>query len=508
MAEAETPVISVDRLGKVFGPVCALHEVSLSLRRGEVHGLVGENGAGKSTLMRVLSGIEAPTTGRVLVDGEAVVLRGAAEAQRLGVAMIHQELNLVAELSVAENIFLGREPVRFGLIDRRRMIAEARAHLEAIGSIVDPRRPVGELSIAQQQMVEIAKAVAQDARVLIMDEPTAVLTRREVTLLFDLIGRLKARGVTIVYISHFLEEVIRVCDRITVLRDGQRVTTLDDPTRTSEHALASLMVGREMSDQFPPRRSPMGEVALRVSGLSVPGLVSDVSFEVRRGEVFGFAGLIGAGRTELAEAIFGLRPREGGSVELDGQAVNIRSPRDAVQRGLAYVSEDRRGRGLVMSMPIVDNTTLVSLRRYCRPLIRRRDEIEATQRHRESMGIRLGRPQDPVATLSGGNQQKVSIAKWLEVSPRVLILDEPTRGVDVGAKGEIYRLIHRLAGQGMACVLISSEMNELLGLCHRIAVMRAGRLVATLEGDSATEEGIMKHAAAVSPRADVGAEAA
>lgn len=501
MSDAGNVLVEVDGVSKAFGAVRALRGVSLRLRAGEVHGLVGENGAGKSTLMRILSGLEQPTGGGLRIDGEPVTLHGPADAQGRGVAMIHQELNLVDELSVAENLFLGREWTRFGLLDRGRMIAEARRRLEAIGSTVDPAARVKDLSIAQQQMVEIAKAVGQDARLLIMDEPTAVLTRREVALLFELIARLKSRGVAIVYISHFLDEVLRVCDRVTVLRDGEVVAAIDEPATVDEQRLANLMVGRAMSQQFPPRNQPGDEVVLRVAGVSVAGMVHDAGFELRRGEILGFAGLIGAGRTELAEAVFGLRPRGGGWIEIDGKAVDIRSPRDAVRHGLAYVSEDRRGRGLVIGMPIADNTTLVSLQRYCRPLIRRREELEATEGHRRRLGIKLGDPRDGVGTLSGGNQQKVAIAKWLETRPRVLFLDEPTRGVDVGAKGEIYRLIHGLAEAGMACVVISSEMNELIGLCHRIAVMRGGRIAAVLDGPTATEEAIMRHAAAVSAAA-------
>ncbi|MEX2389819.1 MAG: sugar ABC transporter ATP-binding protein, partial [Phycisphaeraceae bacterium] len=447
--------------------------------------------------MNILAGLLAPSAGRVLVRGKPVQLHSASDAQRHGIAMIHQELNLVDELSVAENIYLGREWTRAGLLDRKRTHAAAREHLDAVGCLAKPGAKVGSLSIAAQQMVEIAKALSQNAKVLIMDEPTAVLTRREVALLMGLIRRLRERGVTVIYISHVLPEVLAISDRITVLRDGRHVTTLTNEPGLTEHRLASLMVGRSMGQQFPERGEPGDEVVLKVRGLCVPGHVKDVSFEVRAGEIVGFGGLIGAGRTEMAEGLMGLRRTSGGEVALSGKPLKARSPGDAVRAGLAYLSEDRRGRGLVMGMPVVQNTTLVSLKRYCRPLIRRRAETAATQAHVDRLGIKAGRLHDLIDTLSGGNQQKVALAKWLEIEPRVLIVDEPTRGVDVGAKAEIYALIHELAAQGLACVFISSEMNELLGMCHRIAVMRAGRVAAMLDGATATEEQIMQHAAGV-----------
>ena len=494
MSSAAPPIVAVEALTKEFAGVHALRGVSLSLRAGEVHGLIGENGAGKSTLMNLLSGLLQPTSGRILLSGEPVTIHGAANAQRRGVVMIHQELNLIDELSVADNIVLGRERGRMGFVSGAAAAEEARRQLGFMGCDLDVRQKVKHLSIAQQQMVEIAKALSQDARVLIMDEPTAVLTRREVTLLLGLIRRLRAQGVTVVYISHILPEVLDICDRITVLRDGQVVTTLESKEGVTQHTLANLMVGREITQQFPLRQEPQRDVVLRVQSFSVPGRVDDASFHVRRGEIFGFAGLIGAGRTELAEGIVGLRPASG-SIELDAKPATLANPRDAIRQGVAYVSEDRRGRGLVMRMGIAENTTLVTLPRYARPFVNGRAELGATMRFVRDLAIKIGRPRDPVSTLSGGNQQKVALAKWLDANPRVLILDEPTRGVDVGAKAEIYRLIGRLAADGMACIVISSEMTELLGLCHRIAVMRGGRIAATLDGPTATEQSIMAHAA-------------
>ncbi len=499
-----------------FAVVKALDGVSLALRRGEVHGLIGENGAGKSTLMRILSGLQKPTSGQVIVDDQPVHLNRPIDAQKLGIAMIHQELNLVDELSVADNIFLGREVSRLGWVNARTMREQSRQWLAGLDCPIDPGVKVRTLSIAQQQMVEIAKAISQNARVLIMDEPTAVLTSRETKALFALIERLKAGGVTIVYISHILPEVLHVSDRITVLRDGRVVTTLNEPKaeRVTEKQLATFMVGREMSVFFPPKGSPGEEVVLSVRNLSVPGLVKDVSFDLHAGEILGFAGLIGAGRTEMAEAIAGLRKKSAGTLHVgrdsnpaapsaDGgiaippYEIQIRTPRDAVRAGIAYLSEDRKGTGLSLDLSIVTNTTLVSLPRYGTAWISRRREEDATQKHVAALAIKIGRLRDPVRTLSGGNQQKMLLAKWLETAPRVLIIDEPTRGVDIGAKRQIYDQILALTARSMACILISSELNEVLGLSHRVAVMRSGKLQAILNTRDATEQSVMYHAAGV-----------
>jgi len=490
------PVAAFENLSKTFGSVRALDDVNLQLRRGEVHGLVGENGAGKSTLMKILSGVEQPTSGELLVHGSPARFHGVLDAMKLGIVMIHQELNLVDELSVADNIFLGREFTRYGMVDRQRSESEARKLLERIGHSLDPSRLVRTLSIADKQMVEIAKALSFNASVLIMDEPTATLTEREASTLLGLVDQLRKSGVTIVFISHILPQVLRISDRVTVLRDGVVVTTLEphEIRATSERDLASLMVGRSMADHFPPRGAHQDTVALSVRNLSVTNLVHDVSFDVRAGEIFGLAGLIGAGRTEAAEAISGLRSKSGGSILLDGKPVRVTRLADATQLGIAYLPEDRKDAGLTLNMSIIDNTTLVSLPRYSRILLDRTAQRRATQNHAMRLKLRAASLSDAVSTLSGGNQQKVLLAKWLEVSPKVLIVDEPTRGVDIGAKEEIYHLLQELAAQGLACIMISSEMNELIGMCHRIGVMRLGRLVTILDGQRATEEQII-HAA-------------
>ena len=491
------PVVEMKSITKDFPSVRALDDVSIAFRPGEVHGLIGENGAGKSTLVRILCGVKVLTTGELLLRGESVRISGPADAQRRGISMIHQELNVVDELSVAENIMLGHEPSRGGLIRRAEMGAKAAELLEGIGCAIDPWRLIKHLSIAEQQMVEIAKALSHQADVLIMDEPTAVLTQREVALLMKLIRDLRERGVAVIYISHILPEVLDICDRVTVLRDGAVVHRLDSLAGVTEHDLANMMVGREMSDQFPPRPEAGSEVVFEAQDITVPGRVNGASFAVHKGEIFGFAGLIGAGRTELGEAIAGLRHRTAGTVRIEGEEVVARTPREANLQGIAYLSEDRRGTGLVMGMDVTANTTLPALRDFSRVLLNSAAERAATERHIRNLRTKIGRLSEDVGTLSGGNQQKVALAKWLETKPKVLILDEPTRGIDVGAKAEIYRLIHELTVQGMICLVISSEMNELLGLCHRIAVMRDGNLRGVLDGTTATDREVMRMAAGV-----------
>ena len=474
-----------------YPAVRALDGVSIVFEPGEVHGVVGENGAGKSTLMKILGGVQRATSGTILLDASPVTFGGVKDAQRHGIAMIHQELNLVDELAVFENVFLGREITTVGVLDRAEMIHKTESLLKEVHASFSPVDRVGDLSIAGKQLVEIAKAIAVNASILIMDEPTAVLSVPEADSLFGLIAKLKANGTTVLYISHRLAEVCQICDRITVLRDGVKVTSVE-ANRASTAELATLMVGRPIRDYFPPKTpDPIEKPSFEVEN------VRGVSFSVRRGEILGLAGLVGAGRTELGEAIVGLRPKEGGLVRLEGAVVRIWGPKGAKKCGIAYVSEDRKGLGLHLALSAVHNITLANLRAYGFAVPNRRRERASAERWQKELDIRAKDLGEPALNISGGNQQKISIAKWLETNPRVLILDEPTRGVDVGAKREMYTMIQRLAGEGMACVVISSELQEIIGLCHRALVMREGKVMGELSGDSLTEEAAMHLAAGV-----------
>jgi ribose transport system ATP-binding protein len=474
-----------------FPAVRALDGVSIAFEPGEVHGIVGENGAGKSTLMKILCGVQSATSGKVLLDGKPVFLSNVRDALKNGIAMIHQELNLVDELTVAENVFLGREITRGGVLDRATMTELTNETLRQIHTSFLSDAKVGSLSIAGKQLVEIAKAVAVDASILIMDEPTAVLSEPEAESLFELIARLKQHGTTVLYISHRLAEVCAICDRITVLRDGAWIKTVDAKSANPVE-LASLMVGRPLTDFYPPKLQPItGKPVLELDGFCGADLA------ISPGEILGLAGLVGAGRTELAEAIVGTRPADGGEIRVDGATCRIRNPKQAMKHGIAYVSEDRKGLGLHLSLNVVHNITLANLRAYGSLVIQRTKERESSETWKKDLDIRAGDFEAPVKTVSGGNQQKIAIAKWLETKPKVLILDEPTRGVDVGAKREMYNLIQRLAGEGMACIVISSELPEIIGLCHRAIIMREGNVMGELKGDELTEEAVMHLAAGV-----------
>ncbi len=481
---------------KEFGPVRVLHGVGFALQPGRVYGLLGENGAGKSTLMKILAGYESPTTGEVVVDGAVRAPGGgsrAAEAQ--GIVLIHQEFNLADDLTIAQNIFLGHEIKRGPFLDDKAMREKTRAALAQVGLPLDPDTRVRKLIVAEKQLVEIARALARNARLLIMDEPTATLTPGETERLFALMAGLKAAGVTIIYISHKLDEVERTTDEVVVMRDGLLVAR-EATASVTRRQMANLMVGRELADLFPPKLpAPAGgEPAIKVRGLSVPGWAEDVSFDVRRGEILGFAGLVGAGRTELFEGLLGLRPRSAGTVEIAGKPVQLKSPRDAARHGLTYLSEDRKGKGLHVHFGLRPNLTLMALERYAKPWLDPVAEQAALRGAVQEFGIRTGSLEVRASSLSGGNQQKLALAKVLHPGPSVVVLDEPTRGVDVGAKREIYHLVQRLAEQGLAVVVISSELMELIGLCHRVAVMRAGRLQTTLQEPNLTEEELIAHA--------------
>jgi ribose transport system ATP-binding protein len=486
--------VEFDNVVKAFGPVEVLHGVSFELTAGRVVGLLGENGAGKSTLMKILAGYEGLSGGELRVAGTAARFDGPRAAESQGIVMIHQEFALAEDLTIAQNIFLGHEIRRGFLLDDAAMRADTARVLQQVGLRQNPDTLVKHLIVAEKQLVEIAKALQRRARLLIMDEPTATLTPGETERLFALIAQLKADGVTVVYISHKLDEVERVTDEIVVMRDGRFVTRTDTKNVTRQQ-MANLMVGRDLSDLYPTKTAtPNAAPLLKVQGLTVPGWAHDVSFEVAPGEILGFAGLVGAGRTELFEGLLGLRPASVARIELAGRELRIRSPREAADQGLTYLSEDRKGKGLHVNFGLRENLTLMALRRYAAPWLKPDAELAALKGAVADFGIRTGSIEIPASSLSGGNQQKLALAKVLHPGPKVIVLDEPTRGVDVGAKRDIYFLIQRLANEGRAVVVISSELMELIGICHRIVVMRAGRMQATLSAEQLTEEVLIAHA--------------
>ena len=492
----DSAALSLHVVCRSFGPIQVLFDVSLALRGGEVHALIGENGAGKSTTMKIMSGYLAPTSGEVRLNGRPAAFAGSQMAEAQGVVLIHQEFNLAEELSVEQNVFLGRELRRGPFLDKRAMRAQTAALLKRLQCHVAPDARVRDLSNPEKQMVEIAKALGRQARVLIMDEPTAVLTNREAAVLFEQVERLKGEGVAILFTSHKLDEVKRISDRVTVMRDGRTVLTA--PTADlSEDEMATAMVGRELSGLFPERATPLGQgLALRVRDLVVPGRAEGVAFDLRRGEILGLAGLVGSGRTEAMEGLVGLR-RHTGQVEIDGQPVTIRSPRQAQGMGLVYLTEDRKGRGLVLDMGLRENLTLQSLRRFARPLLDRKAEEEALDRAVRDFDIRAPSRNVRARNLSGGNQQKLLIAKIMQANPRIVIIDEPTRGIDIGTKQQIYDFIHRLSGEGVSIIVISSELPEVIGLSDRVLVMRQGRIVGEVEGSRKTEDAIVRLAMGV-----------
>ena len=489
-----TMAVEFDNVVKAFGPVEVLHGVSFELEPGRVVGLLGENGAGKSTLMKILAGYEGLSGGELRVAGAAMRFDGPRAAEAQGIVMIHQEFALAEDLTIAQNIFLGHEIRRGLLLDDTAMRAESERVLQQVGLRKSSDTLVRHLIVAEKQLVEIAKALQRRARLLIMDEPTATLTPGETERLFALIAQLKADGVTVVYISHKLDEVERVTDEIVVMRDGRFVTRTDTKNVTRQQ-MANLMVGRDLSDLYPPKTAtPAAAPLLKVQGLTVPGWAHDVSFEVAPGEILGFAGLVGAGRTELFEGLFGLRPASVERIELAGRGLRIKSPRAAADQGLTYLSEDRKGKGLHVNFGLRENLTLMALSRYAAPWLKPEAERAALKGAVADFGIRTGSLEIPASSLSGGNQQKLALAKVLHPGPKVIVLDEPTRGVDVGAKRDIYFLIQRLANEGRAVIVISSELMELIGTCHRIVVMRAGRMQATLAAEQLTEEVLIAHA--------------
>jgi rhamnose transport system ATP-binding protein len=498
------PIVSLRQATKSFGAVRALIDGTVDLYVGEVHALVGENGAGKSTLVKILAGVHQPDSGELLLDGAPVTLHGPAAAQSAGISIIYQEPTLFPDLSVAENIFIGRQPLAGARrIDRSAMYEQTARTFARLGVPIDPRRAARGLSVADQQIVEIAKAISFNARIFVMDEPTAALTAVEVSRLFDVIETLRAQGAAVLFISHRLEEVKAICERITIMRDGRFVRS-DHADAISVEEIIRSMVGRDLSVMFPKTPTTPGKTVLHVDALSRAGAFSDISFTVREGEVVALAGLVGAGRTEVARAIFGIDRRDAGTVTIKGRQLPPGRPAAAITAGIGFVPEDRRQQGLVMDLALDHNAALASLRRLSRfGLIRRANERRLARDWAGRLQLKFGNLADAATTLSGGNQQKLVLAKWLSRRPALLIIDEPTRGIDVGTKAEVHRLIDELVGQGVAVLMISSELPEVLGVADRILVLREGRLVSELTRDEADEASIMR--AATGQVATVGA---
>jgi ABC-type sugar transport system ATPase subunit len=502
------PLLRMTGIDKSFPGVHALDHVDLEVYPGECVALIGENGAGKSTLMKILSGVYQPDAGEIVFAGRPATLHDPRQAQELGTSIIYQEFNLMPNLTVAENVYIGREPNRGGFVNRRELEAKTQELLDALGVQLDPRAVVRDLRVAEQQMVEIAKALSYNARLVIMDEPTSALTEREVESLFAIVKTLKARGLGVIFITHRLQEIYRICDWVTVLRDGRNAGSIPISAADPD-TIVRMMVGRNIADLYDkslPAYDQDAEPVLEVRGLSRTGtardaaqiVLQDVSFALRAGEIVGLAGLVGAGRTEVARSIFGADRYDAGEILIEGQPVAIRTPRDAIRRGIGLVPEDRKLQGLVLGLAVRENITLPSLGGIVRlGFVQLRQEQEIARRFIEALRIRTPSTEQRVVNLSGGNQQKVVIAKWLALRPKVLILDEPTRGIDVGAKAEVHHLIAELAAQGVAVLMISSELPEILGMSDRVLVMRGGRLVADLKRAETTEETIMRFATGV-----------
>jgi ribose transport system ATP-binding protein len=489
-------LVSMEGIDKSFPGVHALDKAKFELRSGEVHALVGENGAGKSTLMKILAGIYAKDAGHLLVHGKEVDIPSPRAAQNLGISMIHQELNLMPHLTLAQNVFIGREPrqgIKF-MLDEKKLNSQTQTLFDSMRLRLDPRTKAADLTVAKQQMVEIAKAISFNSQVLIMDEPTAALTETEIDELFNIIRQLRGHGVGIVYISHRLEELARISDRITVMRDGRFVDTVTT-AEVSIDRIISMMVGRTIFESSPEvAENPDPSVVLEVKNLNRGSAIKDVNFQLRKGEILGFAGLMGAGRTEVARAVFGADQIDSGDIYVAGQKVQIKSPSDAVKHGIGYLSEDRKRYGLALGMNVEANIVLAAFRKFLDwALLVNNSRTRTTSQHYvEALAIKTPGLQQQVKNLSGGNQQKVVIGKWLTADTQILIFDEPTRGIDVGAKSEIYKLLNELTHQGKSIIMISSELPEILRMSHRIVVMCEGRVTGELSAAEATQEGIMR----------------
>lgn len=489
-------VLEMREIDKVFPGVHALKKVNFELRKGEVHALLGENGAGKSTLINVLGGVYPIDGGQILIDGQPVVIRQIKDAQQLGIAIIHQELVLVPHMTVAENIFMGREPrTKLGTVDKKKMFRDAQEAIDAVGLCCSATDLVCKLSVAQQQLVEIAKALSYNAKIVVMDEPTSSLMTREVDILFDTIRKLRAKGVSIIYISHRMSEFFEIADRITVMRDGEYVTTRDvEQTNTDE--LVFLMVGRKLENYYTRTYNKPGETVLEVSGLSQKSTgLEDINFSLRKGEILGFSGLVGAGRSELMRCIVGIEKYDSGEIRLFGEPAGPMDTAQAQKKGLVMVPEDRKQQGLILLNSVGFNLTINVLESFIGlGVVNKCAENEIIERHIRALNIKTPSARQKVGNLSGGNQQKVLMGKWLATNPKILILDEPTRGVDVGAKAEIYMIIDRLAKEGISVIMVSSELNEIINMCDRVLVMSDGRITGELDRSEFTQELIMSFA--------------
>ncbi|WP_420174177.1 sugar ABC transporter ATP-binding protein [Luteococcus sp. OSA5] len=487
---ATDPVLVLDKVSKSFGPVRVIEDVTVELRPGQVQVLLGENGAGKSTLIKMISGIHQPDRGRILVDGRETVIPNVRSAEQLGIATIHQELNLAPNMTVAENVLLGRTPSRLGMVSRRELRRQARQALDRIGLDVDLDARVGSLGVARQQLVEIAKALSMDARILVLDEPTAALTGREIEQLFNVMTDLKANGVAMAFISHHLDELAAIGDRVTVLRDGDQVA--DVPASTPSEELIRLMVGRDIDEQFPRQRTEPGQALLEVDSLTAAGRFEDISFTVRAGEVVGVAGLVGAGRTEVLRAIFGADPYDSGSVRVKGEVLPPHDVARAIRAGLGQIPEDRKGQGLVLDSSVAENLGYATLASTSKAgLADLKGQRKRAGDVAQTLRVRMAGLDQRVRHLSGGNQQKVVFGRWVQAHSSILLLDEPTRGVDVGAKVEIYELINEITARGGAVLMVSSELPEVLGMSDRILVMSGGRITGEVEAKEATQDSVM-----------------
>lgn len=497
LAEPPPPLLEVKGVRKSFPGVLALDGVNFSLKAGTVHALMGENGAGKSTLMKIIAGIYFPDEGQVLINGKPIVMKEPIDAQRNGIAMIHQELNMMKYMTIAENIWIGREPKNaFGLIDHEKMFAQTQKLFDELNVNVDPRAEIQDVTVAMLQMAEIAKAISFNSEVVIMDEPTSALTEKEVAYLFTIIRRLKEQGKGIVYITHKMSEVFEIADELSVFRDGKYIATCHSSEVTREEIIR-MMVGREITEMFPKLTVPIGETILKVTGLSRKGKFNDINFELHKGEILGLAGLVGSGRSEIAESLFGIYPATSGTIEVNGQVVKIESCRQAMDTGMALLTEDRKESGCFLGLDIMNNIeTPVLNHKYVKiGFVQQKALFADSIKMVERLRVKTPSLGELMINLSGGNQQKVLVARWLLTNPNILILDEPTRGIDVGAKAEIHRLVSELAGQGVAILLISSEMPEILGMADRILVMHEGRQTGILDRKDATQVTIMELAA-------------